>query len=277
MEKVQATDNQKRIWDLWFGKRSIDVTVIMGDRGPPVCVAARRVASVQEVKERVASQTGRDAGDFRLQVAGSVPPADDAMTMLGSLFPLKDFSVTLVEVRGAGQEAPAATERERVSLDDQCDVRIYADGTLLPITRVQRSWTVLDLKAEIAKITSVAPWEMAISIGQDEHGDALKDGQGLATALVAAGEPPTLRATSLAAQQPPSPVDPGAELAMQIFEVVVDFTPSASEGGEQLPLRVGQRVVVMEQDESGWWGGTLEGDETLGWFPGNCVRLPGSE
>mmetsp|Transcript_8232 Transcript_8232/g.19354 ORF Transcript_8232/g.19354 Transcript_8232/m.19354 type:complete len:475 (-) Transcript_8232:102-1526(-) len=42
----------------------------------------------------------------------------------------------------------------------------------------------------------------------------------------------------------------------------------------QLSLEVNEIVYVLEQDESGWWGGHKEGhEETKGWFPGNCVRV----
>jgi len=39
----------------------------------------------------------------------------------------------------------------------------------------------------------------------------------------------------------------------------------------QLTLLVGDVVYVLEQDESGWWGGHKEGEEQTGWFPGLCV------
>lgn len=31
-------------------------------------------------------------------------------------------------------------------------------------------------------------------------------------------------------------------------------------------------MIVLEKDETGWWGGHLEGNERTGWFPGSCVR-----
>jgi hypothetical protein len=40
----------------------------------------------------------------------------------------------------------------------------------------------------------------------------------------------------------------------------------------QLDLRVGDFVYILEKDDSGWWGGHKEGDETTGWFPYNVVR-----
>jgi len=40
----------------------------------------------------------------------------------------------------------------------------------------------------------------------------------------------------------------------------------------QLRLQVGDIVYVLEQDETGWWGGHKENDEQTGWFPGSCVR-----
>mmetsp|Transcript_43249 Transcript_43249/g.69977 ORF Transcript_43249/g.69977 Transcript_43249/m.69977 type:complete len:531 (+) Transcript_43249:84-1676(+) len=40
----------------------------------------------------------------------------------------------------------------------------------------------------------------------------------------------------------------------------------------QLELKLGDIIFVLEQDETGWWGGHKEGDEATGWFPGSCVR-----
>jgi len=40
----------------------------------------------------------------------------------------------------------------------------------------------------------------------------------------------------------------------------------------QLDLKVNDIVFVLEQDETGWWGGFKEGEEHTGWFPGSCVR-----
>jgi len=40
----------------------------------------------------------------------------------------------------------------------------------------------------------------------------------------------------------------------------------------QLELQVNDIVMVLEKDDSGWWGGHKEGDDFTGWFPGNCVR-----
>ncbi|CAE7254686.1 unnamed protein product, partial [Symbiodinium pilosum] len=40
----------------------------------------------------------------------------------------------------------------------------------------------------------------------------------------------------------------------------------------QLNLKVNDIVIVMEKDETGWWGGHKEGEEATGWFPGICVQ-----
>jgi len=47
----------------------------------------------------------------------------------------------------------------------------------------------------------------------------------------------------------------------------------------QIELSVGDIVYVLEQDETGWWGGFKEGEDQTGWFPGSCVRpvLPTEE
>lgn len=40
----------------------------------------------------------------------------------------------------------------------------------------------------------------------------------------------------------------------------------------QLSLQVGDIVIVLEEDETGWWGGHKENEEFTGWFPGSCVK-----
>lgn len=40
----------------------------------------------------------------------------------------------------------------------------------------------------------------------------------------------------------------------------------------QLSFKVGEIVYVLEQDETGWWGGHKEGSEHTAWFPGSAVR-----
>jgi len=58
-------------------------------------------------------------------------------------------------------------------------------------------------------------------------------------------------------------------------EVVVDPEYPAGRGPEDcqsvLRLEKGDIVYVLEQHESGWWGGHKEGDETTGWFPGSIA------
>merc|ERR1740121_1916955 len=41
----------------------------------------------------------------------------------------------------------------------------------------------------------------------------------------------------------------------------------------QLRLEVDDIVYVLEQDDSGWWGGHKADEETTGWFPGTNLRL----
>lgn len=58
-------------------------------------------------------------------------------------------------------------------------------------------------------------------------------------------------------------------------EVVMDPQYPAGRGPEDcqsvLRLEKGDTVFVLEQHESGWWGGHKEGDETTGWFPGSIA------
>lgn len=50
------------------------------------------------------------------------------------------------------------------------------------------------------------------------------------------------------------------------------FEPSGLDKANQLALKPGDVVVVLEQDSSGWWGGYKEGDLATGWFPAVAVR-----
>lgn len=49
--------------------------------------------------------------------------------------------------------------------------------------------------------------------------------------------------------------------------------PHRATDGTQLDLNVNDIVYVLEQDETGWWGGHKEGEDITGWFPGSCVRI----
>lgn len=40
----------------------------------------------------------------------------------------------------------------------------------------------------------------------------------------------------------------------------------------QIDLKLNDIVYVLEQDETGWWGGFKEGEERTGWFPSSCVK-----
>lgn len=52
-------------------------------------------------------------------------------------------------------------------------------------------------------------------------------------------------------------------------EAVRDFQPS---GGNQLALRAGDVVEVLQTDESGWWAGRKDGDDFAGWFPRDHIQ-----
>lgn len=66
----------------------------------------------------------------------------------------------------------------------------------------------------------------------------------------------------------------GAEDIPHGFMAIVVKAHQATDGS-QLDLRVNDIVVVLEQDETGWWGGHKEREDATGWFPGSCVRLLG--
>jgi len=49
------------------------------------------------------------------------------------------------------------------------------------------------------------------------------------------------------------------------------FEPSGEDIDSQLALSVGDRVQILQQDDTGWWAGRKEGTSKLAWFPGNAV------
>jgi len=72
-----------------------------------------------------------------------------------------------------------------------------------------------------------------------------------------------------------SPIPEDLEFLRAIVVRRHEVPPDAEQCEEapQLSLEVNDIVYVLEQDESGWWGGHKEGQENVkGWFPGNCVR-----
>lgn len=56
------------------------------------------------------------------------------------------------------------------------------------------------------------------------------------------------------------------------FMKAVVVKPHQATDETQLELRLNDVVYVLEQDDSGWWGGHKEGEDCTGWFPGSCVR-----
>lgn len=41
---------------------------------------------------------------------------------------------------------------------------------------------------------------------------------------------------------------------------------------QQLELALGDIVIVLEKDPTGWWGGYKEGEDKTAWFPASCVQ-----
>ncbi|CAK0792568.1 unnamed protein product [Prorocentrum cordatum] len=66
------------------------------------------------------------------------------------------------------------------------------------------------------------------------------------------------------------PKEPPDAQEERIRTVVVK--PHLATDATQLSLQEGEIVIVLEQDESGWWGGHKDREEVTGWFPGSCVR-----
>eukprot|EP00438_Fugacium_kawagutii_P036002 Skav228968 [mRNA] locus=scaffold671:136349:137380:+ [translate_table: standard] len=49
--------------------------------------------------------------------------------------------------------------------------------------------------------------------------------------------------------------------------------PHKASDDSQLNLSKNEIIIILEQDETGWWGGHKEGqEEKTGWFPGSSVR-----
>jgi hypothetical protein len=65
---------------------------------------------------------------------------------------------------------------------------------------------------------------------------------------------------------------PSVESPLEPLRTIV-VKPHEANGDEtQLELKVNDIVYVLEQDETGWWGGHKENEDFTGWFPGTCVR-----
>jgi len=63
-----------------------------------------------------------------------------------------------------------------------------------------------------------------------------------------------------------------ADTAEFQFMKTIVVKPHIATDNSQLDLRLNNIVYVLEQDDSGWWGGHKEGEDCTGWFPGSCVR-----
>jgi len=59
-----------------------------------------------------------------------------------------------------------------------------------------------------------------------------------------------------------------------VYQLALCVKPHRAGDSNQLEMKVGDRIIVLEQDETGWWGGHKEGDDSVtAWFPGACVDL----
>ncbi|ETO26334.1 hypothetical protein RFI_10802 [Reticulomyxa filosa] len=56
---------------------------------------------------------------------------------------------------------------------------------------------------------------------------------------------------------------------MALFQVIAQHTYSAEDQG-QISFKAGDIIDVLEEDESGWWVGTLNGER--GYFPATYVE-----
>jgi hypothetical protein len=66
--------------------------------------------------------------------------------------------------------------------------------------------------------------------------------------------------------------DNNASPLMEYMRTIV-IKPHIASDETQFDLKVNDIVYVLEQDETGWWGGHKEGEDCTGWFPGSCVRI----
>eukprot|EP00404_Azadinium_spinosum_P054050 CAMPEP_0180769556 /NCGR_PEP_ID=MMETSP1038_2-20121128/41167_1 /TAXON_ID=632150 /ORGANISM="Azadinium spinosum, Strain 3D9" /LENGTH=480 /DNA_ID=CAMNT_0022804293 /DNA_START=107 /DNA_END=1545 /DNA_ORIENTATION=+ len=60
-------------------------------------------------------------------------------------------------------------------------------------------------------------------------------------------------------------------------EVLINYEAQGDFSGSHLKLAKGDIVWVLEQHDSGWWGGHKDGDDLTGWFPAGLVRPTGDE
>ena len=88
--------------------------------------------------------------------------------------------------------------------------------------------------------------------------------------------PTVFKAASAAAVAAPSMVSPAADVSLveggttkkEFVEAQYD---NEVDDDEELSFRVGDRIEVLEKDDSGWYRGRLNGREGL--FPVNYVKL----
>jgi len=72
----------------------------------------------------------------------------------------------------------------------------------------------------------------------------------------------------------PAPVAPQYPIEDAVKGVVlVDYEADGEHREGQLKLCKGDIIYVLEQDQSGWWGGHKEGDDLTGWFPSSIVQM----
>mmetsp|Transcript_68101 Transcript_68101/g.197355 ORF Transcript_68101/g.197355 Transcript_68101/m.197355 type:complete len:619 (+) Transcript_68101:75-1931(+) len=275
-KKLQATPEQLAIKELWFGPCGVDVALMC--RGAMKCrLTARRVWMVKTLLERVGEKLHVNPSELCLQAFGVGGEAFSEKALLGDIIPLQDVSCSFELLWKAGSLDDLPTVA-RISFGGE-KVKRASCGAPPPVGEVEvsvtglgeevmgivvsRSWHISHLKNEIAKRKKIAPWEMKLLFGEV----ILDDGDSIDARFPG----PAAEVTLVKLTDWPEHVHPEEE--MRLFEVVASHVPTTPSGME-LELRPGERICVVEQDASGWWGGyrLQEGPEVLGWFPGNCVR-----
>mmetsp|Transcript_35685 Transcript_35685/g.101727 ORF Transcript_35685/g.101727 Transcript_35685/m.101727 type:complete len:639 (-) Transcript_35685:102-2018(-) len=282
-KKLQATPEQLLNKEQWFGPRGVQVALMC--RGVTKCILrARRVWMLKTLLEHAGDKLGVASSDLSLQASGAAGELFERRVLLGDVMPLQDSVCSFELLWSAGcvndlptvQVTPRAmgvaelvtasvgTTTASALRSGEVDIRArgLGGGEVVSVL-MPRSRNVSHLKNEIAKRKKIAPWEMKLVAGEVILDDA--------DSIDARFPGEVAEVTLVKLTDWPDDIRPEEE--MRLFEVVAPHMPTTPSGME-LELRPGERLCVVEQDASGWWGGYRlhDGPEVLGWFPGNCVR-----
>jgi hypothetical protein len=207
-------------------------------------------------------------GIFTQQQNATTYGVTDTTEISKAVTPIEAVSANQPSILVATQPAPRpANEKKNITtLFSPKELEASITGVDQPIqseivVATERTGITVELpKAAPGMATAIA--ELATTIKHDQ-GKKIGDND-VAVEPRKTSEPMSLK-TESDTQQTTSPI----EQPETLYEAMYDYTATRE---DELSLAFGDRILVKEKGDDGWWKGTNSNDQT-GWFPYNYVSV----